>query len=389
MLGLDIEKWKQLNGLNTAMEIFQQPEMWLEVFNGINSNKDEIKRFIDKNLNKEKIRVIFSGAGTSSYIGEILISQLNRGEKDIYQAVATTDIVTNPGLYFKKQIPTLLVSFARSGNSPESVATYNLANDLIEDISHVFITCNKDGELAQISKSKDNILLLLMPEESNDKGFAMTSSFSSMLLAALLIFDLDGLEDHKKQVIEMIDTGREVLETKNEELNILLDYDFERVVYLGSGSYHGLAKESSLKLLELTRGQIFSLSETPLGFRHGPKSILDNKTLILIFISEDNYTRKYDLDLLNEIYHDEGKHKTISISTKYSEEIEKISDHHIYLTKGKDDISNEGFISLLYALYAQIFALKTSVKVKVEPDNPNPSGLVNRVVQGVTIYKYK
>lgn len=389
MLGLGIEKWEEFNGLNTTKEISQQPEMWLEVFNGINANKDAIKKFIDKNLNKEKIKVIFSGAGTSSYIGEILISELNRGEKDIYQAVATTDIVTNPSLYLKKHIPTLLVSFARSGNSPESVATYNLANELIDDISHIFITCNKDGELAQISKDKNNILLLLMPEESNDKGFAMTSSFSSMLLAALLIFDLDSLEDNKNQVIEMIHIGREVLETKNEELNILLDYDFERIVYLGSGSYYGLSKESSLKLLELTRGQIFSLSETPLGFRHGPKSILDNKTLVFIFISEDDYSRKYDFDLLNEIYNDEGKHKIISISNKYRKEIEKISDYHIYLTKEKNHIMNRGFISLLYALYAQIFALKTSVKSKVEPDNPNPSGLVNRVVQGVNIYKYK
>lgn len=389
MFGITECKWKEKGGINTAREIYQQPELWLETLSIIESNKATIENFMKNRIDKERIRVIFSGAGTSAYIGDVLVPYLNKNKEYIYEAIPTTDIVTNPQMYFKKDIPTILVSFARSGNSPESVATYNLANQLVDDISHIFITCNQEGELARISKNNENVLLLLMPEKSNDKGFAMTSSFSCMTLAALLIFDMENFENNKKKVMEMANIGKDILDNGYKELGKLLDCDFERVVYLGSGSLYGLSKESGLKLLELTRGQIISHSETVLGFRHGPKSIVDDNTLIFIYISDDPYTRKYDLDLLKEIYHDIGEHKVIAISNNYYEEIENISNHYLYLSRNGNSIDNTGFISLLYALYAQMFSLLSSVKTEIEPDNPSPSGLVNRVVKGVTIYNYK
>lgn len=291
-------------------------------------------------------------------------------------------------MYLKKDIPTIMVSFARSGNSPESIASYNLANKLIDDISHVFITCNKEGELANISDKEEDILLLLMPEESNDKGFAMTSSFSCMTIAALLLFDWDNLGENKDQLLETAKLGKEILNNGHTNLDELIEGDFNRVVYLGSGTFYGLAKESSLKLLELTRGQIISHSETILGFRHGPKSIVNDGTYIFVYISDKEYPRKYDVDLINEMYHDLGKHKITTIGKGYSKDIENVSEHHIYINNA-GEIDNEVFIGLLYVLYAQIFALLSSVKLGVEPDNPSPTGTVNRVVKGVAIYDYK
>ncbi len=386
MFGISAEKWKELNGFNTAVEIYGQPELWLETLNIVESNREKIDKFIKENLNKEKIRVIFTGAGTSAYVGDIVSSYLNKEKEYIYESIPTTDIVSNPNIYLKKDIPTLMVSFARSGNSPESVAAIELANQLVDDICHIFITCNKDGKLAEISKDEEKVLLLLMPEKSNDKGFAMTSSFSCMATAALLIFDMENFEHNKEQILNMEPIAKNILDTGYKNLEVLINSDYNRIVYLGSGSFFGLSKESALKLLELTRGQIISHNETVLGFRHGPKSIVDDNTLVFIYISEDDYSRKYDMDLLNEIYHDAGGHKVIAISNRYYKEIEDISDHYIYLSKDNSNINNEGFISLLYMLYAQIFALLSSVKTKVEPDNPNPSGLVNRVVKGVTIH---
>lgn len=387
MLGFNEKHWERLNGINTAREIEQQPNVWKKVLNIIKDSEMDIKSFLDKRLAKDNVRVIFTGAGTSAYVGEIVVQELNGKDRYIFEAIPTTNLVTNPSLYFKKDIPTILVSFARSGNSPESVATYKLANKLINDISHVFITCNKDGELANISKGNENVLLCLMPEESNDRGFAMTSSFSSMALSALLIFDMDNLESNEQSVLSMINIGREILEKSYDKLSDIVNYNFDRIVYLGSSNFYGLAKESSLKLLELTRGKIISHSETLLGFRHGPKSILNEKTLVIIFVSDDSYVRKYDMDLLNELYSNVGGHKVIAISNNYYEEVNNLSHHYIYLKE--NNITNVGFISLLFALYSQTFALLTSVKTGIEPDNPSPSGLVNRVVQGVTIYPYQ
>lgn len=388
MFGITENKWKEKGGINTAGEIYQQPELWLETVNIIESNKATVENFMKDRMDKERIRVIFSGAGTSAYIGDIVVPYLNGNKEYIYEAIPTTDIVTNPQMYFKKDIPTILVSFARSGNSPESVATYNLANQLVDDISHIFITCNQEGELARISKNNENVLLLLMPEKSNDKGFAMTSSFSCMTLAALLIFDMENFENNKKKVTEMANVGKDILDNGYKELEKLLDYDFERVVYLGSGSLYGLSKESALKLLELTSGKIISHSETVLGFRHGPKSIVNDNTLIFIYTSEDEYSRKYDLDIVREIYEDFGDHKVIAISQTYDEELEKYSDSYLFLSTKKKELKHDVYSAIAYVLYAQIFALLMSIKLGIEPDNPSPSGIVNRVVKGVIIYDY-
>lgn len=388
MFGFNEEKWKEINGINTAKEIYQQPEFWLKTLEIIESNKDKIENFIDERLRKEKIRVIFTGAGTSAYVGEVVIPYLNKRKEYVFEAIPTTDIVSNPESYFKKHIPTILVSFARSGDSPESVAAYDLANRLVDDISHIFITCNSSGKLAKMSEKNENTLLLLMPDKSNDLGFAMTSSFSCMTIAASLIFDMENLEENKKQISEMSAIGRNIIDEGYKEEKELLDYDYKRVVYLGSSSFFGISKESSLKLLELTRGQIISFNETVLGFRHGPKSIVDDKTLIFLYVSIDDYARQYDIDMLNEIYNNVGEHKIISITKEHDEDAKKNSNHQLCLSKYPIKIDNEIYISLLYLLYAQIFALLYSVKANVEPDNPNPSGIVNRVVKGVSIYSY-
>ena len=107
MFGFNKEKWIELNGINTAKEIYQQPELWLKTLEIVESNKDKIESFIDERLKKEKVRVIFTGAGTSAYVGEVIVPYLNKRKEYIFEAIATTDIVSNPESYLKKHIPTI------------------------------------------------------------------------------------------------------------------------------------------------------------------------------------------------------------------------------------------------------------------------------------------
>ena len=386
MLGLDEKIWKELNGFNTANEIFQQPALWKETGSRIEARKDEIESFLKEKMIRDGLKIIFTGAGTSAYVGEIAAAHLNKRDNVDFQGIATTDIVSNPEIYFKKDTPTILVSFARSGNSPESLAVYNLANKLIDNISHVFITCNGEGELAKIAEKDEEILLLLMPKESNDKGFAMTGSFSCMTLATLLVFDMENLNLNLKELESLISQANLILNEKHIQIDDILKENFNRIVYLGSGSFYGLAKESSLKILELTRGQIVTLSESVLGFRHGPKSILNDESLVVVFISNDEYSKLYEMDMLKEIFNDSGNHRVMAISSSYEKEIHDNSDMYFYFDS--KDIKNTGYLAILFGLFSQILALKASIKTNIEPDNPNPTGLVNRVVKGVTIYDY-
>ncbi|PQD96657.1 SIS domain-containing protein [Pradoshia eiseniae] len=384
----EIEKEVLEGAKHTAREISQQPELWQEAFEAVETNKDVIKAFLREHVFSKNARIIFTGAGTSAYVGDTASPLLRRKLSNQVESVATTDIVSNPLNYLKPDQPTVLISFARSGNSPESVATYDLAKQLVADLSQIIITCNPEGKLAEAARQDEKTLLLLMPEESNDQGFAMTSSFSCMYLTALSIFQLDNLGEWKKKVQLACDNTRYILESNYKEIIKLVQLEKKKVVYLGSSTLKGLAQETSLKNLELASGKIPTFFESVLGFRHGPKSIVDDETLLFVFMSNDSYTRKYELDLLRELKNDGGAKTVVAISNFTNDDLRANSD--VILTVPEDDttIIEDDLIALNYLVFGQLFALFNSIHLGVTPDNPSPSGIVNRVVKGVEIYNF-
>jgi Predicted phosphosugar isomerases len=201
----------------------------------------------------------------------------------IFESIPTTDIVSAPLDNLRSDEPTILVSFARSGNSPESVATVELAEKLIKNLYQITITCAPDGHLAKKAENESDNLLLLQPALSNDKGFAMTGSFSCMTLTAALIFDTSAETDKADWVDTIIDMGNEVIK-REDEIQAYADLDFDRITYLGSGSLSGLTREAQLKVLELTAGALTTIFDSSMGFRHGPKSYVNSKTIVFDFL---------------------------------------------------------------------------------------------------------
>lgn len=195
------ETLEKIGALITTQEIKQQPMLWQEAFDNYKDQRQKIEQFIATIVETEKgkkIRVIFTGAGTSAYVGDSITPYLNnKGNKAnfIFESIPTTNIVSTPNNYLQTEVPTILVSFARSGNSPESVATVKLAKQLVQNLYQLTITCAKEGQLAQEAAGDASNLLVLMPEKSNDLGFAMTGSFTCMLLSALLIFDMSSIDE--------------------------------------------------------------------------------------------------------------------------------------------------------------------------------------------------
>ena len=296
-----------------------------------------------------------------------------------FESVATTDLVSAPYLHFEKNQKTLLVSFARSGNSPESLAAVKLGKQIVDDFYNLPITCAKEGKLAQALKDDENSYVFLEPEITNDKGFAMTNSFSSMLLATLLIFDTK--TKNKKEIVEKISKLGKEIYNNLEKIENLVNFDFNRVVYLGSGPLGKLTKEARLKILELSAGEIATIWDSSMGFRPGPKSFVDENSLVISFVSSNDYTRLYDLDILDEIANDKIAKKIIGISnSKLDRDYELVFEED-----GLDDV----YLSLVYIIVAQMIALITSLRVGNTPDNPSRTHTVNRVVKGVTIHDYK
>lgn len=387
LLGVEISKLEDCSGLNTAKEIIQQPDTWRESVKNLIKNKIEIKSFIDSFLSKKEFRIILTGAGTSAFAGEVCEPYLTSLLNKRVEAIATTDLVASPKSYFIKGMPTLLISFARSGNSPESVHAVNLASQLVDDLYQIVITCNENGKLAKNTVNDEKSLLLLMPPQTNDLGFAMTSSFTTMVLNAMAVFNINNIENFSSDVDKLSNSVNDFIENNIEKVTSLSNEDFERIVYLGSSTSKGIARESALKVLELTAGKVNVSYDTPLGFRHGPKSVVDDETVSVIYISNDEYTRKYDLDLAKEMLAHKKNDKVVIVGDNIEEDILNKADYVFNVENINYNVENKVLLPLQQIIFGQMLSFLKSVNLGITPDNPCPTGEVNRVVQGVILHE--
>ncbi|MEH7011711.1 SIS domain-containing protein [Neobacillus niacini] len=388
MFTLSQEKLVPLGASITTAEIKQQPDLWAETFALYTDKSREIEEFLLKLSTKySRVRVVFTGAGTSAYVGDTVTpyfkEKIDEKQWELL-SIPTTTLVSNPYQFLKADIPTLLVSFARSGNSPESVAAVQIAEQIVTDLYQLTITCAKDGQLAKRAEGDEKNLLLLMPEKSNDQGFAMTGSYTCMALTALLVFDSLPLEE-KSAIVKTIQQMGESVIQREDVIQAMIDHDFDRIIYLGSGSLEGLAREAQLKILELTAGKIVTAFDSPLGFRHGPKSFVNEKSLVFVFVSNQPYTRQYDLDMLKEMQQDNMASYICAIEV----DGETNYDGNTFGFGSEAQFVPDAYLALPFVMIGQTISLLASVKVGNTPDTPSATGTVNRVVKGVTIYEYK
>jgi len=369
LLGFDVEELEANGSYWCAKEIAQQPQIWEEAVARIESQRQQIDAWIKPLLANERLRITLSGAGTSSFIGETIAPWLGERLSRRVDTCSTTDIVGDPRKCFPEDIPTLMISFARSGDSPESAASVDLANQLLTECHHLVLTCNPDGQLAKSIANDDRGLCLLMPEAAHDRGFAMTSSFTSMMISTVTVFAPDNKQLNtaarvtEKLIAQHASTAREYANRK-----------YSRLVVLGAGCLFGIAQEAALKCLELSAGHLVSLYDSPLGFRHGPKSVVDDQTLIFLLQSSNGYSALYDRDLARELRRDFGDDRIANLSSGF--------------LGFSEDKLDEFWISLPYVVYCQMFAFFTALVHHIPADNPCPTGEVNRVVQGVEIHEY-
>ena len=383
-LGYTKEELIKLNGYNTAKEIESQEKLWSETYSLVLEHKIEISNFLKDIFIQNNSNVILTGAGTSAFIGDVLESVFQTNTEVNCRAIPTTTLVTHPSQYFQKEKPTLLISFARSGNSPESIKAVELANEVCENIYHLVITCDANGELAK-TISTENGYLLILPEETNDQSLAMTSSFTSMLLSGILISRIDELEKLQPQVELLSSYAQNIFANYLPQLKVLAEKDFNRAVFLGSGLFEGIARESHLKLQELTNGKVICKHDSFLGFRHGPKAIIDNKTLVVYLFSNDSYVQKYEEDLAQSVHAEKNALYTLGIMENDLSNIE--TDGRIVLSDSTE-ILDEEFLTIVSTLPAQIIGFYKSLHYGLKPDSPSENGTISRVVRGVNLYQY-
>ena len=387
IFGVSTEKMQETSSTFTLQEIYQQPATWRKTCAQIAACKEELQAFLDKVVKADDFDIVLTGAGTSEFVGNSLFQALNEKYNYKVKSYGTTDIVPSPENFLSRTKPTVLVSFGRSGNSPESIGAVDAAEVVCENIYHLFVTCNHEGALSKRAQTQDNCYALNLTPETHDQSFAMTSSFSNMYMATYLAFNLDRLEELTAEIEKICVATENFLDNQYGIAQKIVDeFKFERIVYLGNIALKGVSQESALKMLELTAGQVATMYDSPLGFRHGPKSIIDDTTLTVVYLSDDAYKRQYEIDLIKEMGPQRKGNKIAVVMNTPCDGLNDLVDYQLVMDCGK--AMENVLLGFEYIAFAQTLASLKSLSLNITPDNPCPTGEVNRVVKGVTLYPY-
>jgi tagatose-6-phosphate ketose/aldose isomerase len=308
--------------------------------------------------------VILTGSGSSYYIGESLEPILARSLSRPVRAIPAGSILTDGGSYVLSREPGTVVSFARSGNSPESKGVVDWFLDRAPAWRHVIVTCNRDGALATRYRSLSNVTAIVLGERTNDRSLVMTSSFTNLWLAARI------LSGGRPDVALLSREARTILDEHTDLLSEAGSADFANAVFLGTGARYGAAREAALKMLEMTDGRIPAFAESFLGLRHGPMCAVRETTLLVGFLSSREPEQSFERDLLKELADKGVEPRRILVGR----------EGNVPIAADDDDAP------VLDVLVSQILGLVRSVSLGISPDAPSASGVITRVVRSFEIH---
>ena len=388
LLALPEDERRRLGLLHTPREIRQQPATWRRSYESFAGRAAEVREFLSRagwgaESAGERLTVYLVGAGTSDYIGRSLTSLLRREWGCEAQPVPSTDLLTDAEEYVIPGRPYLWVSFSRSGDSSEGVAVIELALERYPQVKHLIVTCNGGGRMAREFGGRPGVLCLVLDDAVNDRGLAMTSSFSNMVVTGQCLARLRDLAAYEETLGALATAAESSLGEAADIARRLARERFGKVCFLGTGALRAVAVEAALKVVELTAGRVITWSESYLGVRHGPLSAVDEETLVVGFLSGDGRRRSYELDLLREIGEKNLAGRILAVRPGAAGPSEEVGESL--------SLRLEGAVEDLYrppldVIFGQLFGLFSSLEHGLTPDTPSPKGAISRVVTQVRIH---
>ncbi len=380
------EQEKESRGIvHTPKEIAQQPGTWAATAKNILANRSAIVAFLERaGVTADDLRdrpsVILAGAGTSDYIGQAVSRVLRREWNCEVAAVPSTELLTNMSDFILPGRKYLMISFSRSGESSEGVATLEQTAGLYPgQISHLIVTCNASGTMATFPGA----FSLVLDDAVNDRGLAMTSSFTNMVIAGHLLAHIHHSAGYETILQEMAAIAARIIPQAADLAARLAQKRYSRMCFIGAGSLQAAAEESSLKVLELNAGKIATIAQSPLGLRHGPLSFVDSDTLLVAYLSSDPHRVCYELDLLDEIAHKNLAGELVIVAPGITSRIEDLTPNILSLNSSA--IVTDAYRAPVDVILGQMLGLFTSLSNNMLPDTPS-TGAIGRVVSHVTIY---
>jgi tagatose-6-phosphate ketose/aldose isomerase len=365
---------------HTLHEMAQQPFVWADTALRAASFAEQI---LGPVLHEQRYRgVVLTGSGSSHYVGELVAPALRAALGLPVFAVAAGDLLTHGAAAFPATGPLLMVSIARSGNSPESLAAVRVAAKEAPATAFLHICCNADGRLAQGTPGDPEAHRLVLHPLTNDRSLVMTSSFTSLALAALSLGYAGRMENYLAEAKRLCDA---VLQHQSACAAFAAALDFSsirRAVFLGSGCQYGAAREAALKLTEMTAGAIVAMAETHLGLRHGPMAAIHADTLLVSLVPPAFRPSRYATDLVAELRAKRLGAGTVLHGSGCAPLL--LGDD----TQSPNDLptAGEAFAAIENVTLAQWMGFFASLHHGLSPDAPSRSNVITRVVPPFPIY---
>jgi tagatose-6-phosphate ketose/aldose isomerase len=381
-----VEVQEHLGYADTLREICQQPVTWLETGRDMVQQGPRLAAFLGEvGISDRRGAVVLTGSGSSLYAGASLGPALQAALGVPVHVVAAGDILTHPQHVLPPTPPWVAVSFARSGNSPESTAVVDLLLAREPECRHLLVTCCRSGRLATMYAGDPRVLSIVLNERTCDRSLVMTSSFTNMVIAANVLRFLGDTLCYQAQVATLSRAADYLLGHQVQPLSALARRSFRTVVFLGAGCRYGGAREASLKLTEMSDGLVLSFAETYLGLRHGPMSAIRDDTLVVCFLSSDPTARAYEVDLVSELKRKRLGAGKVLVGEAIPGDLAEGEDLVVEcpgMTALGDDSA-----PVLDVLVAQLLAFFRCLHLGLRPDSPSAAGVINRVVEPFTIHR--
>ena len=371
---------------HTPHEIAQQPATWGETFRIIETIQPAVYEFLKKcglDGNAGSFAVTLVGAGTSDYIGRALETLLRTKWNCHVRAVPSTDMLTEMDEIVAAApdgMRHLWISFSRSGDSFEGVTAIRRALEKYPQINHLIVTCSKNGKMAsELTISRANMFCIILDDKVNDRGLAMTSSFTNMVIAGQCLAHISDLQAYKPIVEALAIAAGKVLPGAASLGQLVAEKDYSRICFLGSGALKAAGDESALKVMELTAGHFSIMSESFLGLRHGPLAWLNSESLVVGFLSGNRDKSKIEIGLIEELNRKRAAKSILLILPNENFDISA----EFRLALDIPETMHDSYRPPLDVLFAQCLGLFASLHYGLRPDTPSVDNKIQRVVSSI------
>jgi glucosamine--fructose-6-phosphate aminotransferase (isomerizing) len=257
----------------TYSEIRQQPAVWKSVLATASSQWASIAEHVTVS---EDTQLLFVGSGTSFYLAQAAAHAAQELTGRTSHAVPSADVFLSPASSVPDRVPLLAFLISRSGRTSEALLAAELLRSQRAQATVVALSCVADSPLA--ARAHHAIAL----EEVHEESIVMTQSFTSILLALQIVAATIAADETLQEQLHGLPgwaasgmRDSEVFARRLGEDRTLSDF-----VYLGVGSYFGLAQEATLKLTEMTQTRCAAYNS--LEFRHGPISTVKRGTVVVL-----------------------------------------------------------------------------------------------------------